>query len=99
MLSIPSPLKFPGAEIRNLLRPSRNFMGSIPKSLRRPNTYSSGRKPSDGLREAQDHRNTTFAGQQKTVKEARWSNSFCTESMRRKNKTGSRRGAKLTKEM
>ena len=44
-----SPLKFPGAAII-AIRPSRNFMRSIPKSLRRPNTYSSGRKPSDGLR-------------------------------------------------
>src|ERR1700730_18501700 len=44
-----SPLKFPGAAII-AIRPSRNFMRSIPKSLRRPNTYSSGRKPSDRLR-------------------------------------------------
>src|SRR5271165_6379842 len=34
-----SPLKFPGAAI-GAIRPSRNFMGSIPRSLRRTHTYS-----------------------------------------------------------
>jgi hypothetical protein len=76
---------------------SRDFMGSIPKSPVDPILIVGSRKAVKPP-EVQDHRNTTFAGQQKTVEEASVEDAFWVESTPRKGKGISRRDAKLAEE-